>query len=568
MADKPYVLGPEAVRQIQRDHQTIRHQLRKMNEHEAEGRSADPSKGGGGRRREFLTGITTTEVTRASEASGRPTFGTGKVKLHNVTLAANTGAVFGTDAGWADVDVFNMGPEIPENYPVFLWKCFQTGQWLVNDWSHYFSQFVVTVEITPAEYEEETRKLGFGQGTALIKDNDGVTVTDTGAMSYLYNCTDSAIPVGTICRAVRDPVTLDYIVESASITDRPVSFVKAQGYWTRDTPTFPSTRSDIDANVSVKRCDKDGTVNGAAFWCYLPSTNTGHDPNVVPGQIFTAAETKDPSDDASSWTALSGHEDAAIGTVRMFARNDPAGPELGWAEMNGVDNAAPKGSGIDMTGAVPKNDCSATPGTSNSGDADPSTQTTSTTPGASATEIGETDSSGELTTDAAGGTTGSGGSHTHATGSHSHSFSDTSSSSSGTTGGSGTLTTSTHTIDTFWVEEVTMYTETVAGFASLTDDDEDGEVDDYTHYHTVPSHTHSTGSHTHYVSGTTGSSSGSTSSAGSHTHSVGSHVHQIATHTHTIPALAVPGVSHRHDIEVQKTKTLCFFERIDNADWS
>jgi len=91
----------------------------------------------------------------------------------------------------------------------------------------------------------------------------------------------------------------------------------------------------VIASVQVKKSDLDGTESGAAFTCYLPITNTGNDPNVIPGQIFLAAETEDPSDSTTSWSGISGYEDAAIGTVRMMAQNNPSGPSSGWAKMDG-----------------------------------------------------------------------------------------------------------------------------------------------------------------------------------------------------------------------------------------
>ena len=214
MADDKYVLGKEAIRQLQRDHQTKRHQLRKMNEAEAAGKAHDPSKGGGGRRREFVTGLTMDDIQSADDSAGRPTFGSGPVKIHNVTLQANTGRVLGQDAGWEQVDVYNMGPKIRHNWPVFLYKCFQTGQWLVNDWSYYFTLFTVTVEITPAD--SDANEVGVGQGKGLIKETGGVATVDSEDTELLYNVTEETIPVGTMVRAIRDPVTKEYIVEGPS----------------------------------------------------------------------------------------------------------------------------------------------------------------------------------------------------------------------------------------------------------------------------------------------------------------------------------------------------------------
>ena len=425
-------------------------------------------------------------------------------------------------------------------------------------------------------------------GTFTIQDVATTgALADTTDSATVFNLGDTAITSGDYYNIHRDYRTGAWVTHAPGTGGggsavREISYVKAQGYWTYSGSVFPSTTSAVIASVSVKLCDKDGTETAAAaFTCWLPITNTGNDPNVVPGQIFIAAETIDPSDSAASWSGISGYEDAAIGTVRMLTQNEPAAATSGWAKMDGTENSvANGGTAIDMTGAVPKHDCDVSPGTSNSGTADPSTTSDSTTPGTTLSAINttlnggtvSTDSSGTLTTDAASGTTGSAGAHTHATGSHTHTVSGTSGSSSGTTGASGTLTTSTHTIDLVWCEEDMSYTETVAGFSGITDDDADGDPENYTHNHTIASHSHSIGSHSHSFSATTGSSSGSTASSGAHTHTFGSHDHDLASHSHSIavhnhdiPQLSVPGVAHRHGIDVQLTKTLCFFERVNNS---
>ena len=388
------------------------------------------------------------------------------------------------------------------------------------------------------------------------------TLSDSGRTAEVFNVGDAAVSSGDYLQLERDFRSGRWVTHAAAAgggggsSVREISYVKAQGYWTYTGSAYPSTTSEVVASVSVKKCDIDGTESGSAFDCYLPVTNTGNDPNVVPDQIFLAAETEDPSDSSTSWSGISGYEDAAIGTVRMMVDNNPTGAASGWAKMDGVENAD-EGSGIDMTGAVPKHDCSVSAGTSNSGVADPSTTTGATAPGGS-TGTGTTGSSGTLTTDASTGTTGSAGSHTHTV-----TVSGTTGASSGTTGGSGVLTTSTHTIDLVWCEEDMSYTENVAGFQGITDDDGDGDPEDYTHNHTIPSHSHSIGSHTHSFSG-----SATTSSSGSHSHSIGSHQHEISSHTHSVPSLSVSVASHTHTIQKQLTRTMCFFERINNSDWS
>jgi len=415
--------------------------------------------------------------------------------------------------------------------------------------------------------------LGSGTVSIFNKTQGGTAIVDSGRTDVTaYNVTDAAISSGDYVRLIRDFRSGDWIVETVESTGggssvREISYVKAQGYWDRTANLpLPSSTSAVVAYVSVKKCDLDGTESGAAFTCYLPITNTGNDPNVVPGQIFIASETEDPSDSATSWSALAGHEDAAIGTVRMLTLNHPSGPESGWAKMDGVDNSDP-GSGIDMTGAVPKHDCAVDAGTSNGGTADPSTTSGAAAPSGS-TGTGTTGSSGTLTTDASTGTTSSAGAHTHSIGSHTHQVSAFTGTASGTTGGSGTLTTSTHSIDLVWAEEDMSYTENVAGFNGVSDDDGDSDPDNYTHNHTIASHTHTIGSHYHTFNPDTTASSGTTGSDGAHVHSIGSHDHDVPSHTHTIPSLSVSVASHTHTTQKQLTKTLCFFERIDNADWA
>ena len=428
-----------------------------------------------------------------------------------------------------------------------------------------------------------TASVAARSGTACTSGNFKVqnidaagTLSDSARVEEVFNLGDESVSSGDYLQLERDYRSGRWVTHAAAAgtggggsSVREISYVKAQGYWTFSSTPLPSTTSAVVSSVQVKKCDLDGTESGSTFTCYLPITNTGNDPNVVPGQIFLAAETEDPSDSTTSWSGISGYEDAAIGTIRMVALNEPPNPESGWAEMNGTDNSDP-GSGIDMSGAVPKHDCSVTAGTDNGGVADPSTTSGAAAPGGS-TGTGTTGSSGVLTTDASTGTTGSAGSHSHATGSHTHtvSVSGTTGSASGTSGGSGVLTTSDSSAgissSSFSTEFVDasddMSTEVLISF-----DDSPGASD---HNHTVPDHSHSFGSHSHTFSdsATTSSSSGSTSTSGSHSHSIGSHDHDVPTHTHSIPALSVSVNSHTHTVQKQKTKTLCFFERIDNSDW-
>ena len=387
--------------------------------------------------------------------------------------------------------------------------------------------------------------LSSGSFTIQTLTSDG-DLSDSGRTETAWNLGEDQISSGDYLQLERDYRSGRWVTHAAAAASgggsavREISYVKAQGYWTYTGSAYPSTTSSVIASVQVKKSDLDGTESGSAFTCYLPITNTGSDPNVIPGQIFLAAETEDPSDSTTSWSGISGYEDASIGTVRMMAQNNPSGPSSGWAKMDGTDNAE-LGSGVDMSGAVPKHDCSVSAGTSNGGTADPSTTTGATAPGGT-TSSGTSGSSGTLTTSSASGTTGAAGSHTHTV------------SVSGSTGGSGTLTTSTHSESITWAETDYSYLEEVAGFNGA-DDDADGEPDDWTHNHTIASHTHSF------------SDSATTSSSGSHSHSIGSHDHDVPSHTHTIPALSVTVSSHTHTTQKQLTKTLCFYERIDNSDF-
>ena len=419
--------------------------------------------------------------------------------------------------------------------------------------------------------------LGSGTVSIFNKTAGSGVIADSGRTDVTaYNVTDEAIASGEYVRMVRDFRSGDWLVETVESTGggssvREISYVKAQGYWTQTGSDYPSATSAVVASVSVKKCDLDGTVTGAAFTCYLPVTNSGHDPNVVPDQIFIATETEDPSDSATSWSALSGHEDAAIGTVRMMTGNFPADESTGWSEMDGnqTTSMTASGSAIDMSGSVPKHH--ATVGTASSGQDEPSTAVSSFS-GATGSDGGEATG------------TSSAGSHTHGVGSHSHSYSSTSGwggattgSSSGTTGTasgytgySGILTTSTHSEPLVWAETDYSYYEEVAGFSMMTDDDYDGEPEDFDHNHEVPSHrhdlgshqhsigdhVHAGGSHQHSVSGTTSSASGTTGSDGSHSHSV-----TTSDHTHS---LTVSGQT----CEQQKTTTLRFYERVSNADYA
>ncbi len=401
--------------------------------------------------------------------------------------------------------------------------------------------------------------LSSGSFTIQTLTSDG-DLSDSGRTEIAWNLGDDQISSGDYLQLERDYRSGRWVTHAAAAASgggsavREISYVKAQGYWTYTGSAYPSTTSSVIASVQVKKSDLDGTESGSAFTCYLPITNTGNDPNVIPGQIFLAAETEDPSDSTTSWSGISGYEDAAIGTVRMMAQNNPSGPSSGWAKMDGTDNAD-LGSGVDMTGAVPKHDCSVSAGTSNGGTADPSTTTGATAPsGTTTTNV--TGSSGTLTTSSASGTTGAASGTTGAAGSHTHTVSV-----SGTTGGSGTLTTSTHSESVSWAEPDYSYLEEVAGFNAV-DDDGDGEPDSVTHNHTISSHTH-----TFSDSATTSSSGSHTHTIGSHTHSIGSHDHTLASHTHTIPALSVTVSSHTHTTQKQLTKTLCFYERIDNSDF-
>ena len=214
--------------------------------------------------------------------------------------------------------------------------------------------------------EEITARRGttLGSGPANRQDQEpGATATgDSGRGENVYNVNDTAIASGDYFKAVRDFKTGDWLAQAAggggstTVIDADICYVVAQSYWTYSGGNYPSTTSTIIASVQVKKCDSDGTATGSTFTCWLPVCNTGCDPNVVTGQIFTAGKFINPSDSSESWAAISGHEDAAIGTVRMLTGNFPANDATGWAEMDGNQDPGESAAGvaIDMDGAVPK----------------------------------------------------------------------------------------------------------------------------------------------------------------------------------------------------------------------
>ena len=201
-------------------------------------------------------------------------------------------------------------------------------------------------------------------GTFDIQDvSEAGSLSNSGATATAYNVSGETITQGAYVPLVRDYQTGHWITRplpagggSTTVVEADICYVVAQSYWTYTGSDYPSTTSAIIASVSVKKCDADGTPDGDAFTCWLPICNTGCDPNVVTGQIFTAGKFIDPSDSSETWAALSGHEDAAIGTVRMLTGNFPANDATGWAEMDGNQDAAESAAGvaIDMDGAVPK----------------------------------------------------------------------------------------------------------------------------------------------------------------------------------------------------------------------
>ena len=336
--------------------------------------------------------------------------------------------------------------------------------------------------------------LSRGSFTVQELSSAGV-LTDTEKTHTVFNIGEEDISSGDYFPLERDYKSSRWVARkpaagggSTTVVDADICYVVAQSYWTYTGSDYPSTTSAIIASVSVKKCDADGTPDGDAFTCWLPICNTGCDPNVVTGQIFTAGKFIDPSDSSETWAALSGHEDAAIGTVRMLTGNFPANDATGWAEMDGNQDAAESAAGvaIDMDGAVPKH--AAAVNTDNGGVDTPNGNTSTDNDGGHAVTITTT----QVTTDSS------------ETGINSTDASD-----------AGTVEATTAE-----VEEADMMPTTVV----------DGITggDDLEHSHTIPDP-----GHTHTLTGTfTGS---------------------------------MDAYEHSHTHQIQKTKTLRFYERIDNS---
>ena len=361
--------------------------------------------------------------------------------------------------------------------------------------------------------------LGTGEANIHQKDPRGTASNDTGLTADIYNVSDSAISSGDYFRAVRDFKTGDWLAEAGAAgttVTADISYVKAEAYWTYTGSAYPSTTSAVIASVQVKKCDLDGTVDGSAFTCLLPITNTGNDPNVVTGQIFTAAKFTDPSDDAETWAALSGHEDAAIGVVRMLTGNFPANDATGWAEMDGNQTAGDcaSGSAINFAGRIPiQGTVGAHAGTV----------------GASTTSGSTSGATGSTTPDT--GTTSSTAVSVNITGASVATDTSETDIESTDEADAGTIEVTTETLnhDSAGPDETDVVTE-LTGHESLE------------HTHTIPDP-----GHEHDVTGTF------SGTADAHTHTVAGdpHTHTVTAHTHTIEQMGTCGVK--------------FYERVDNS---
>ena len=108
--------------------------------------------------------------------------------------------------------------------------------------------------------------------------------------------------------------------------------------------------------VMVHPCDDsagNGEDTGTEVKVCLPRHSEG-DPNVVEGDVVAYAETIDDAGySADQRVCASGYMDAKIHTVTMWA-DSVLNIRPGWAIMNGIDNAGPEGSGIDMTYKFPR----------------------------------------------------------------------------------------------------------------------------------------------------------------------------------------------------------------------
>lgn len=116
-------------------------------------------------------------------------------------------------------------------------------------------------------------------------------------------------------------------------------------YWGKAKTNWVDNGANVDS-VDVNPCaDAEGTTPDAetTFTVLLPKT-AERDPNVIADEIIAYELASD-----GTYVCTSDYLDDKIGTVKMWALGAAAIPP-GWAIMDGSDNAAPAGSGIDLDG--------------------------------------------------------------------------------------------------------------------------------------------------------------------------------------------------------------------------
>ncbi len=89
-----------------------------------------------------------------------------------------------------------------------------------------------------------------------------------------------------------------------------------------------------------------GAVAGVTIRIYLPRT-LGCDPNVEPGGVLGYLPAA-----GGVYVAVTGHEDAMIGTVRMWAIS-AGDPPLGWTECKNYGTSGRPNPIVNMTGTFP-----------------------------------------------------------------------------------------------------------------------------------------------------------------------------------------------------------------------
>lgn len=114
-------------------------------------------------------------------------------------------------------------------------------------------------------------------------------------------------------------------------------------FWGKATANWTDNGASCD-HVTVNPCDDcEGANPTAAVVTVLLPKSAEQDPNVVSGDIVSYTVTTDATN-----VCVSDYLDEKIGTVKMWALGS-AQIQPGWAVMNGSDNAAPNGTGFDLT---------------------------------------------------------------------------------------------------------------------------------------------------------------------------------------------------------------------------